>query len=202
MYVNFDFVMNTLNWWIQFVAPKFCKSQLAYLIRPLGRICYCLQRRVCFERQVNPAPPLWSERYERGLGSTAAVQSGQSLCQKSLVSIFGSNKNKCVFDKNTIEVYTSCSCRVLTPVRLAHHTWQCPCISSVPDTTYALSLRALQMYETRELRGGMEEKSVFLMRGYWIDLPSRQINLALTFCLSSPPNILLHGPSLANWHFW
>ena len=53
---------------------------------------------------------------------------------------------------------------VLEPLRLAGHTWRCPCISVVPEATHEAS-RGSET-ETRELLGGTEENSVSPMRGH------------------------------------
>ena len=63
-------------------------------------------------------------------------------------------------------------------MRLARHTWRCPCISLVPETTHeasrcplkdaVLAQKVLQGSETemRELLGGTKENSVSPMRGF------------------------------------
>ena len=53
---------------------------------------------------------------------------------------------------------------VLGPPRIARHTCRCPCISVVPEATHEAS-RGSET-EMRELLGGMEENSVFQMRGH------------------------------------
>ena len=75
---------------------------------------------------------------------------------------------------------------VLGLLCLARHTWQCPCISVVPEATHEASRgplrgavsapKALQgsETETRELLGGTEENSVSPMRGHWFALQANQ----------------------------
>ena len=75
---------------------------------------------------------------------------------------------------------------VLGPLRLARHTWRCPCISVVPEATHEASrgpekgavsaqkaLRGSET-ETRELLGGTEENRVSPMRGHWFALQANQ----------------------------
>ena len=67
---------------------------------------------------------------------------------------------------------------MLGPLRLARHTWQCPCFSAVLEATHEArsgplkgaksAKKALQgsKTETRELLEGTEENSVSPMRGH------------------------------------
>ena len=75
---------------------------------------------------------------------------------------------------------------VLGPPRLTRHTWQCPCISVVPEATHEASRgpekgavsaqKALRGSETemRELLGGTEENIVSPMGGHWFTLQANQ----------------------------
>ena len=83
----------------------------------------------------------------------------------------GPMKTSSVFIKHTIKVSVRCYWWCLGPWVEGGHTWRCPCISVVLETTYSLRIKrgALQgsKDETRELVGGTDEKRVYPMSGHW-----------------------------------
>ena len=97
---------------------------------------------------------------------------------------------------------------VLGPPRLGRHTWQCPCISVVPEATHEASRvplkgavsaqKALQGSETEtsELLGATEENSISLTRGHWFALQANK----WFFTKRKQKNIeLVARPWLAAW---
>ena len=95
------------------------------------------------------------------------TRSGYSVdFSKSRISV-----NKCVFNKRTIARFASAVFDgLLESLRLARHTWWCPCISVVQEATHESSWGPLKAAVSAEkpFQGlqGTEENGVSRMRGH------------------------------------